>query len=322
MRLPSSLTKLFTSGSKGAGGAGKAAGQAPKPAKQGSEEADAAMKKWLNIAKAGKYSTMAINMGIKYMEKGHGEANFMESPSESSGRPPGDNRSAEEIINDNPALKNLGNQKDIKRDELMKRCGDWTENNPDPKSRADAAYNMSKVLNYIDNTQDRQGNERQNSGDGNIEGITSDGDARHGTEAGMLKDFAEQGYGSLPETRQLDQTNDTHVRLDGSNKDNFQWGMGEMGKIFNKIPIIGGILGPVFEGFGEGRGLGDTLAKGFLGIAQGAFSAVTTFIGGPASIAATAAIDTAMITAETVTEQTTGKTITGSEVDHGGNIFT
>ncbi|WP_433977412.1 hypothetical protein [Erwinia sp. E_sp_B01_9] len=58
----------------------------------------------------------------------------------------GDNRSADQIINDNPVLKNLGNQKDIKQEDLKKQFGDWTSNNPDEKSRALAAKNMSYFL--------------------------------------------------------------------------------------------------------------------------------------------------------------------------------
>ena len=43
---------------------------------------------------------------------------------------------------------------------------------------------------------DRSSKVQNGQGDGNIEGITKDGDARHGTEAGMVKDFAEKGYGA------------------------------------------------------------------------------------------------------------------------------
>lgn len=326
MKIPG-FGNLFKFGDDAAK-AGKGLPPAPKPVAgtgqaDDAKKADDAMKTYIRLAQAGKYSTMATSMGLRYLEKREGEANFMERPTAATGRPPGDNRSAEEIIAANPALRDLGHQKDIKRDLLYKQCGDWTENNPDPEARADAAYNMAKVLNYIDTAQNREGGERQNAGDGNIEGITSDGDARHGTEAGMLKDFAEQGYGKLPETRQLDKTNDTHVRLDGSNKDNFQWGMGELGKIVSKIPILGGIWGPVLNGIGEGRGLWDTIGKGLLGYAQGAFTAITTFAGGPASIAASAAIDTAKIVTEEVYAAETGKDIwTQKERDHGGNIFT
>lgn len=319
----SALRSIFSTGVKNAGKTGgKTAGQAPKPATQGSQESGEAMAKWLHLAKAAKYSTTAINLGLKYMESGKGEANFMERPTKASGRPPGDNRSAEEIINENPALKNLGNQKDIKREELKKQCGDWTENNPDPKSRADAAYNMSKVLNYIDNTQNRKGDERKNAGDGNIEGITKDGDARHGTEAGMLKDFAEKGYGSLPQSRQLDQTNDTHVRLDGSNKDNFQWFAGEVGKVFNKIPLLNIVWGPTLEAIGEGKGFWDTLGKGALALGKGMAEGATMLLGGPAGIAAGVATNIATTTAENIHEIKTGKDFSGKEADHNGNIFT
>ncbi|TQV84057.1 hypothetical protein FKG94_05165 [Exilibacterium tricleocarpae] len=275
----------------------------PKPVPQAngqanSQQAREAMQTYIQIAKAGKLSTMAISIGLRYLEQGQGEANFMERPTCPTGRPKGDNRTAEQIIEDNPVLKNLGDQKDIKREELKKQCGDWTEANPDKEDRANAAYNMAKVLNYIDTCQNREGGDRKNSGDANIEGITSCGDARRGTEAGMLKDFAEQGYGSLPENHQLDQTKDSHVRLDGSNKDNFQWVMGEIGKVLSKIPILRSATAPFFEALGEGRGLGDTIAKGFMGLAQNAFGAVTTVAGGPASIAATAATDAVSIGVE------------------------
>jgi hypothetical protein len=190
-------------------------------------------------------------------------------PTGPTGRPEGDTRSADDIINANPALKNLGNQKDIEQDNLKKQCGDWTSANPDPKSRADAAYNAAKVLNWIDSSKNRDGEDRDSVnggvGDGNIEGITNDGDARHGTEAGNLKDFAEQGYGALKDDHRLDQTDDTHVRKDGSNMDNFQWGCKEASKYIGFIPIIGGFL----KGVGESKdGIGNGLLAGFKGAAE------------------------------------------------------
>jgi len=57
-------------------------------------------------------------------------------------------------------LKNLGNQKDIKQAELKERFGDWTDANKDPKSRADAAYNMACVLNSIKGLNARDGSDR------------------------------------------------------------------------------------------------------------------------------------------------------------------
>ncbi|MGP3591664.1 hypothetical protein [Vagococcus sp. WN89Y] len=212
-----------------------------------------------------------------------------------TGRPPGDNRSAEQIIDDNPVLKNLGNQKDIKREQLKERFGDWTDANKDPKSRADAAYNMSCVLNSVKSLNARDGSERKEiSANDKIEGITKDGDARHGTEAGVLKDIAEQGLKMLPENKQLPDTKDTHVRLDGTNKDNFQWGMGEFGKILSNIPILKSVAAPFFNNIGEARNLGEVFTGGLKGLAEGGLSAAR----GPVGWGITAATDTVQIVAE------------------------
>lgn len=211
------------------------------------------------------------------------------------GRPPGDNRSADEIIDANPVLKNLGNQKDIKREELKQRFGDWTEANPDPKSRADAAYNMASVLNHIKGLSGRDGSDRgEVANNGKIEGITKDGDARHGSEAGVLKDIAEQGLKMLPDNGKLPQTNDTHVRVDGTNKDNFQWGMGEFGKILSNIPILKSVAAPLFNNIGEARDLGEVFTGGLSGLAEGAMSAAR----GPVGWGITAVTDTVQIAVE------------------------
>lgn len=213
------------------------------------------------------------------------------------GRPPGDTRSAQEIIDANPVLKNLGDQKDIKRDELKKRFGDWTEDHPDPASRADAAYNMARVLNSIKGLNNREGGSRGDlANNGKIDGITKDGDARHGTEAGVLKDIAEQGLKALPSNGNLPQTNDSHVRLDGTNKDNFQWAMGEIGKALSNIPILKSVLAPMFNNMGEARGLGDVFTGALKGIGEGAMSAAR----GPVGWAVTAATDTAQIVIDNV----------------------
>ena len=122
----------------------------------------------------------------------------------------GDNRSADQIINDNPVLKNLGNQKDIKQEDLKKQFGDWTSNNPDEKSRALAAKNMSYFLNNVKALDNREGGDRGDvSTNGKIEGLTKGGDARHGTEAAIVKDVAEQGLDKMfPKDGKLTQTND------------------------------------------------------------------------------------------------------------------
>jgi hypothetical protein len=201
-----------------------------------------------------------------------GQSEKSGKPSASDKRPPGDNRTAEQIIEDNPVLKNLGNQKDINREGLKKQCGDW-ENDPDPQKRADAAFKVAKVLNYIDSSKNREGGEREGKvtnglGDGNIEGITKDGDARHGTEAALVKDFSEQGYGALPDDHQLTSTNDSHVRLNGSNMDNFQWGCQQAAKYIGFLPIVGGFL----KGVGDSE---DGILNGLMGGFSGAASDVT-----------------------------------------------
>lgn len=243
-------------------------------------------------------------------------------PSADEKRPVGDTRTAEQIVNDNPVLKNLGNQKDIKRAELKKQCGDW-ENEPDPQKRADAAYRVAHVLNYIDCTKTADGKVRANTGDGDIQGITKDGDARHGTEAGMLKDFAEQGYGHLPdpEKANLDHTTDTHVNADGSNQDELEWIVKHPGEAIGKglktagtwikdniggalkhIPVIGSILsipidvvGSAAQGLGgatqvlsTGGSIGDAfgeLGKGAQGMVHGVLGNMSTAIGQAGQIA-------------------------------------
>ncbi len=155
-------------------------------------------------------------------------------------RPAGDNRTAQQIIDDNPTLKNLGNQSGV-RDALKKQVGDYTT---DP----DAAYRASEVVNYIKSSNASDGSKRSSdvTGDGKIEGFTKDGDARHGTEAGELQDFGKNGYSQLTnDDHNLQTTTDTHVNKDGTNKDNFQWGMEQvgdvLGKIVSAIPGIGQI---------------------------------------------------------------------------------
>jgi hypothetical protein len=186
----------------------------------------------------GGFSLESLMADIEKYSQEAAQTQGPERPTGPTGRPEGDDRSAEEIIADSPVLANLGDQKDIQRDKLKERCGDWTEDNPDPEARADAAYNMSQVLEYIDSADNREGGSR-GPGDGDIQGITSSGDARHGTEAGMLKDFGDKGYEALPENHQLDQTNDKYVELDGSNKDNFEKFMDDVGDTF----------GPLFDVF-------------------------------------------------------------------------
>ena len=192
------------------------------------------------------------------------EQDVSRTPYMSSGRPPGDTRSADQIINDNPILKNLGHQKDINRLQAYHRLGDWTSNNKDPDARADAAFNAARVLNYIDTSLSSSGEHRGKAhNNGDLEGITSSGDARHGTPAGMWKDFTEQGYPALRDDHRLDSNGDSHVRSDGTNKGNFQWGLGEAGKNTWFFPGLSNIL--------LGAGNGEGTPQGVLGGAWDGF---------------------------------------------------
>ncbi|NWC92978.1 MULTISPECIES: hypothetical protein [unclassified Pseudomonas] len=120
--------------------------------------------------------------------KGDAPSNHLPLPGE--GRPMGDTRSAQQIIDDNPLLKNLGNQSGVK-DKLRERVGDF-EHDPD------AAWRAAQVLNYVENY-DETGKhiDGGSAGNGRIDGFTKDGEARHGTEAGRLQDFGKYGYDNL-----------------------------------------------------------------------------------------------------------------------------
>jgi hypothetical protein len=187
------------------------------PDGQGNSLAGAATKPSRPVA-----SSIGSEVAANNLSQASSEKDTSTKPTEASGRPAGDNRSAEDIIKANPILANLGSQKDINRDGAYKQLGNWTEDNKDPEARADAAYNAAKVLNYIDSSSAANNKSRgalaQN---GDLEGITKDGEARHGTPAGNWKDFTEQGYNALKDDHKLDKTNDAWVKGNGSNRDNF-----------------------------------------------------------------------------------------------------
>ncbi|RKG81690.1 hypothetical protein D7W79_04745 [Corallococcus exercitus] len=214
-------------------------------------------------------------------------------PSANDKRPAGDTRSAAQIVDDSPVLKKLGRQKDIKFEQLCKQTGvDPKLDLKDPKQNADGVYRLTKVLEFIDSAKASTGGDRGNKvqngkGDGNIEGITKDGDARHGTEAGMLKDFAEKGYSFLGE-HQLPTTKDTHVKADGSNKDNFQWAAGEAGKALWFIPGVSNVLTGIGNSEGGFKGVLEGAATGYLntikGAAEGLVGSITKGRANPASM--------------------------------------
>jgi hypothetical protein len=105
-------------------------------------------------------------------------------------RPEGDDRSAKDIIDANPLLKNLGNQSGVK-DMLKERVGDF-------ENDANAAYRAVQVLQHVEKF-DGEGNKIAGNdvNNGSIDGFTSSDEARHGTEAGRLQDFGKYGFSSL-----------------------------------------------------------------------------------------------------------------------------
>lgn len=105
-------------------------------------------------------------------------------------RPKDDTRTAQEIIDDSPLLKNLGDQSDVKK-MLENRVGDFT-NDPD------AAYRATQVLEHIEKL-DEGGNRvaGKDVNNGRVDGFTKGGDAKHGTEAGRLQDFGKYGFSNL-----------------------------------------------------------------------------------------------------------------------------
>ncbi|KWS42120.1 type III effector HrpK domain-containing protein [Pseudomonas syringae] len=107
--------------------------------------------------------------------------------------PADDKRSAQQIIDDSPLLKNLGGRGDRgeARENLIAQVGDYTKD-------SSAAFRAVQLLEHIE-TFDANGDRLAGKDIGNnrIDGYTSSSDARHGTEAGRLKDFGKDGFSSL-----------------------------------------------------------------------------------------------------------------------------
>ena len=132
-------------------------------------------------------------------------------------RPAGDDRSAQDIIDDNPLLKNLGNQSGV-RDMLKERVGDFEHD-------ADAAYRAVQVLEHVEKL-DGDGNRiiGDDIGNGSINGFTSSGEAKHGTEAGRLQDFGKYGFGHLKgELKQVSRAADDEQAREMAEKLGIQW---------------------------------------------------------------------------------------------------
>ncbi len=105
-------------------------------------------------------------------------------------RPDKDRRSAQDILNNTPALKDIDGKKDVER-LLMDQVGDY-------KHDADAAYRASQVLEHVQRLDgDGKAIVGEDAGNGKIDGFTSSNEAKHGTEAGRLQDFGKDGFDSL-----------------------------------------------------------------------------------------------------------------------------
>ncbi|WP_242487086.1 hypothetical protein [Pseudomonas sp. TH32] len=112
------------------------------------------------------------------------------------GRPAGDHRSAERIIEQSSVLSHFlgGHDHLAVGDDLKRQVGDWTEANPDPDSRADAAYNLDKVLRFIDNLDDRKLN-ASHTRNGVVDGFSDSGySTQDNSEGRLLSEFSNKGY--------------------------------------------------------------------------------------------------------------------------------
>lgn len=117
------------------------------------------------------------------------------------GRPVGDHRSADRIIEQSPVLKSFLDNRDnyLLIDDLKRNVGDWDSANPEV--RANAIYDLDKVLRFIDNLDDRYLN-GSHSRNGKIDGFASNGYSRlDNSEASLLKAFSDKGYPVLRHLR-------------------------------------------------------------------------------------------------------------------------
>jgi hypothetical protein len=112
------------------------------------------------------------------------------------GRPAGDHRSADRIIEQSPVATRFLQSRDHYEvgDNLKRQVGDWTDANPDPEARANAAYDLDKVLRFIDNVDERSLN-GSDSHNGRIDGFRDTGHSSlDNSEARLLSRFAQNGY--------------------------------------------------------------------------------------------------------------------------------
>ncbi|CAM4082897.1 Type III effector HrpK [Bordetella tumbae] len=167
-------------------------------------------------------------------------------------RPKGDDRSAQDIIDNNPLLKNLGNQSGVK-DMLKERVGDFNKD-------ADAAYRAAQLLDHIEKY-DKDGKRQVGGdvGDQKINGFTNSGEAKPNTEAGRLQDFGKEGFSALKGklTDYKDVANDKDARKKAEDL-GIQWERPE-GDDRSAKEIIDG--DPLLKELGDHSGVRDLLKE-------------------------------------------------------------
>jgi hypothetical protein len=187
-------------------------------------------------------------------------------------KPTDPNKTVDDYLNANHGLlRNLGNQEGVK-DKLKARYGDWDDPKRSEAERRQSAYNAARHVGMCQNKNCWDGTDRGDvKNSGKLDGATKDGDIRAGTPMAALKDSLK---GGSPEEQDrntqsilgdpnLARTKDSHVRKNGTNKDNFQWACGEASKALFFIPGLSNVL----KGIGDSEG-------GFLGALKGGLGGV------------------------------------------------
>lgn len=168
-------------------------------------------------------------------------------------RPKGDNRSAQDIINDTPLLRDLGNQSGV-RDMLEERVGG------DIRTDADAAFRAVQVLEHVERL-DENGDRiaGKDVDNGRVDGFTKGGDAKHGTEAGRLQDFGKYGFSNLKgELNDVSSVGDDKEAREQAEKAGIKWELPESDKR-SAQDIIGD--SPLLANLGNQSGVKDMLKE-------------------------------------------------------------
>ncbi len=124
------------------------------------------------------------------------ENNWSTAPERPEGRRAYDHRSAEKIIYDNPAVSELLQKRSFVfiEDDLKRLLGDWTAANPDFDTRADAAYDLARLVNALDHVDTRRVG-TSDPGNGIIDGFDDHGPLTHErSEARWLDEISKHGY--------------------------------------------------------------------------------------------------------------------------------